>query len=109
MLGAPIICAPAARLADEGAKDENNDCRTPDGDSRDSDAPRTFRKNLLDKADACRFAVRSESSVRVEEATAWDDGLPKGKDFSGPWGAPAMYALEGASVGLQIGEKLPTS
>jgi lipid-binding SYLF domain-containing protein len=26
-----------------------------------------------------------------------------GKDFTGPWGAPAMYALEGASVGLQIG------
>src|SRR5947207_9742246 len=25
------------------------------------------------------------------------------KDFSGPWGAPAMYALEGGSVGLQIG------
>lgn len=26
-----------------------------------------------------------------------------GKDFSGPWGTPAMYALEGGSVGLQIG------
>ncbi len=26
-----------------------------------------------------------------------------GEDFQGPWGAPAMYALEGASVGLQIG------
>jgi lipid-binding SYLF domain-containing protein len=26
-----------------------------------------------------------------------------GKDFSGPWGAPAMYALEGGSVGFQIG------
>jgi lipid-binding SYLF domain-containing protein len=26
-----------------------------------------------------------------------------GKNFTGPWGAPAMYALEGASVGLQIG------
>jgi SH3 domain-containing YSC84-like protein 1 len=26
-----------------------------------------------------------------------------GKDFSGPWGAPAMYALEGGSFGLQIG------
>jgi SH3 domain-containing YSC84-like protein 1 len=26
-----------------------------------------------------------------------------GKDFDGPWGAPAMYALEGASVGFQIG------
>ena len=26
-----------------------------------------------------------------------------GKDFSGSWGAPAMYALEGGSVGFQIG------
>jgi lipid-binding SYLF domain-containing protein len=26
-----------------------------------------------------------------------------GRDFTGPWGAPAMYALEGGSVGLQIG------
>jgi lipid-binding SYLF domain-containing protein len=26
-----------------------------------------------------------------------------GRGFSGPWGAPAMYALEGGSVGFQIG------
>ncbi len=26
-----------------------------------------------------------------------------GSDFRGPWGAPAMYALEGGSVGFQIG------
>jgi lipid-binding SYLF domain-containing protein len=26
-----------------------------------------------------------------------------GKDFSGTWGAPAMYALEGGSIGFQIG------
>jgi lipid-binding SYLF domain-containing protein len=26
-----------------------------------------------------------------------------GSDFKGPWGAPAMYALEGGSVGFQIG------
>jgi lipid-binding SYLF domain-containing protein len=26
-----------------------------------------------------------------------------GKDFTGRWGAPAMYALEGGSVGFQIG------
>ena len=26
-----------------------------------------------------------------------------GENFRGPWGAPAMYALEGGSVGLQIG------
>src|ERR1035438_528027 len=27
----------------------------------------------------------------------------KGKDFSGPWSAPAMFALEAGSVGFQIG------
>ena len=26
-----------------------------------------------------------------------------GADFMGPWGAPAMYALEGGSIGLQVG------
>jgi lipid-binding SYLF domain-containing protein len=26
-----------------------------------------------------------------------------GAGFKGPWGAPAMYALEGGSIGLQIG------
>jgi lipid-binding SYLF domain-containing protein len=26
-----------------------------------------------------------------------------GQEFRGPWGAPAMYALEGGSVGFQIG------
>jgi lipid-binding SYLF domain-containing protein len=26
-----------------------------------------------------------------------------GSEFNGPWGAPAMYALEGGSVGFQIG------
>jgi lipid-binding SYLF domain-containing protein len=26
-----------------------------------------------------------------------------GKNFRGPWGAPAMFALEGGSVGFQIG------
>src|SRR6185437_1472327 len=26
-----------------------------------------------------------------------------GKEFNGPWGAPAMYALEGDSIGTQLG------
>src|SRR5207253_8449752 len=26
-----------------------------------------------------------------------------GKTFTGPWGSPAMYALEGGSFGLQLG------
>src|SRR5260370_2116692 len=26
-----------------------------------------------------------------------------GKDFTGPWGAPAVYGVDGGSIGLQIG------
>jgi lipid-binding SYLF domain-containing protein len=26
-----------------------------------------------------------------------------GKEFNGPWGSPAMYALEGDSIGMQLG------
>src|SRR4029077_11407178 len=26
-----------------------------------------------------------------------------GKEFNGPWGAPAMYAIEGDSIGMQLG------
>jgi SH3 domain-containing YSC84-like protein 1 len=29
--------------------------------------------------------------------------MPERPDFSGHWSAPAMMALEGASVGFQIG------
>ena len=29
--------------------------------------------------------------------------LPVGRGFRGPWGTPAMFALEGASFGLQVG------
>src|SRR3984957_20903645 len=30
-----------------------------------------------------------------------------GKGFNGPWGAPAMYALEGDSIGVEIGGESP--
>ena len=26
-----------------------------------------------------------------------------GADYNGPWGAPALFALEGASIGFQLG------
>src|SRR6202022_3587775 len=44
---------------------------------------------------------------RIFRKTCWTrrgaGGCPPGKGFSGPLGAPAMYALEGGSVGFQIG------
>lgn len=31
----------------------------------------------------------------------------RGEEFKGSWGAPAMFALEGGSIGFQIGGKPP--
>ena len=62
-------------------------------------------QDLLDKA---RCVVVLPSVVKAAFVVGGSYGrgtmvCRTGKDFTGPWGAPAMYALEGGSVGFQIG------
>jgi lipid-binding SYLF domain-containing protein len=62
-------------------------------------------RDLLDKA---RCVVVIPSVLKAAFIVGGDYGrgtmvCRTGKDFSGPWGAPAMYALEGGSFGFQIG------
>src|SRR5580693_8907422 len=67
--------------------------------------PDNIPRDLLDKA---RCVVVMPTVVKVAFVVGGDYGrgtmvCRTGKDFSGRWGAPAMYALEGGSVGFQIG------
>jgi lipid-binding SYLF domain-containing protein len=67
--------------------------------------PDNIPQDLLDKA---RCAIVMPSVVKAAFIVGGSYGrgtmvCRTGKDFSGPWGAPAMYALEGGSIGLQIG------
>src|ERR1700675_117588 len=67
--------------------------------------PDKFPRGLLDKA---RCVVVMPSVLKAAFIVGGDYGrgtmvCRTGKDFSGRWGAPAMYALEGGSVGFQIG------
>ncbi len=67
--------------------------------------PDDIPQDLIDKA---RCVVVMPSVVKAAFVVGGSYGrgamvCRTGKDFTGPWGAPAMYALEGASVGLQIG------
>ena len=67
--------------------------------------PDNIPRDLLDKA---RCVVVMPSVLKAAFIVGGDYGrgtmvCRTGKDFSGAWGAPAMYALEGGSVGLQIG------
>src|SRR3989442_13154954 len=67
--------------------------------------PDDIPQDLLDKA---RCAVVMPSVLKAAFVVGGSYGrgtmvCRTGHDFSGPWGAPAMYALEGGSIGLQIG------
>src|ERR1700722_17599708 len=67
--------------------------------------PDNILRDLLDKV---RCVVILPSVLKAAFVIGGDYGrgtmvCRTGKNFSGPWGAPAMYALEGGSVGLQIG------
>src|SRR5258708_39583954 len=67
--------------------------------------PDNIPQDLLDKA-RCVVVMPSVLKAAFVVGGSYGRGAMvcrTGKEFSGPWGAPAMYALEGGSVGLQIG------
>lgn len=69
------------------------------------DIPDDIPQDLLDKA-RCVIVMPSVMKAAFVVGGSYGRGTMvcrTGKDFTGPWGAPAMYALEGGSVGFQIG------
>jgi lipid-binding SYLF domain-containing protein len=69
------------------------------------DIPDDIPQDLLDKA-RCVAVLPSVLKAAFIAGGSYGRGAMvcrTGKDFRGPWGAPAMYALEGGSFGLQIG------
>jgi lipid-binding SYLF domain-containing protein len=67
--------------------------------------PDAIPQDLLDKAE-CVIVIPSMTKVAIGFGGSYGRGTlvcRSGKAFDGPWGAPAMYALEGGSFGLQLG------
>src|SRR6516165_10545256 len=107
LMGA-LLLAPAAlagRKA-EDVKDENK--RLENAGTVMSEilnVPDDIPQDLLDKA-RCVVVMPSVLKAAFVVGGSYGRGTMvcrTGKDFRGPWGAPAMYALEGGSVGFQIG------
>jgi len=62
-------------------------------------------QDVLDKAD-CVVVLPSVKKFAIGVGGSYGRGVMTcrgGKDFKGKWGAPTMMALEGGSVGLQLG------
>jgi SH3 domain-containing YSC84-like protein 1 len=67
--------------------------------------PENIPQQVLEKAD-CVIVFPSVLKAAFGIGASYGRGAMvcrTGKDFRGPWGSPAMYALEGGSIGFQIG------
>jgi SH3 domain-containing YSC84-like protein 1 len=67
--------------------------------------PDGIPKELLDKAE-CVGVFPSVKKVAIGIGGSYGRGAlvcRSGADYKGPWGSPAMYALEGGNIGLQLG------
>jgi len=69
------------------------------------DVPDDIPEGLLDKAE-CVIVMPSVLKFAIGFGGSYGRGVMtcrSGKEFSGPWSAPSMMALEGGSFGLQLG------
>ena len=67
--------------------------------------PENIPQEVIDKAE-CVIVFPSVLKAAFVVGASYGRGAMvcrTGKNFRGPWGAPAMYALEGGSIGFQIG------
>jgi lipid-binding SYLF domain-containing protein len=67
--------------------------------------PDSIPKDLLDRAE-CVIVFPSVKKVAVGVGGSYGRGAiscRSGDTYEGPWGAPAMFALEGGSIGFQLG------
>jgi len=106
LMGALLIAPTAFARGDANAKDETKRLENA-GTVMDEvlNVPDDIPQDLLNKA---RSVVVLPSVVKAAFIVGGSYGrgtmvCRTGKSFNGPWGAPAMYALEGGSVGLQAG------
>jgi lipid-binding SYLF domain-containing protein len=69
------------------------------------DIPDGIPKDLLDKAE-CVIVIPTVLKFAIGVGGDFGRGAitcRTGQHFTGPWSAPALFALEGANIGLQLG------
>jgi len=67
--------------------------------------PDNIPKDLIDRAE-CVIVLPSVKKLAIGIGGSYGRGVMTcrtGEHFTGPWSAPAMYALEGGNIGFQLG------
>jgi lipid-binding SYLF domain-containing protein len=104
---AGLVFAPAssAKAKDDDTKDNDRIENAGTVVQEILDIPDSIPQDLLDKA-RCVIVFPSVLKAAFIVGGSYGRGVMTcrtHKDYSGPWGAPTMMALEGGSFGLQIG------
>jgi SH3 domain-containing YSC84-like protein 1 len=97
------LSAPAAIASDEKEEDRVRDA----GEVMKEilNIPDDIPQDLLDKAE-CVVVLPSVKKGAFGVGGSYGRGIMVcrgGEHYTGPWGAPALYALEGVSIGFQLG------
>jgi lipid-binding SYLF domain-containing protein len=98
-----LIALPATADKKERVKDRLEECGTVLKEIMD--IPDDIPQDLIDKAE-CVIVYPSIVKAAFIVGASYGKGAMTcrtGEHFTGPWGAPTMMALEGGSVGFQIG------
>jgi SH3 domain-containing YSC84-like protein 1 len=107
LVAALLLIAPAAFAGAANDKEKDDDRLENAGTVMDEilNVPDNIPQDLLDKA-RCIVVLPSVLKAAFIVGGSYGRGVMvcrTGEHFRKPWGAPVMMALEGGSVGLQIG------
>ncbi|MFZ3201932.1 MAG: lipid-binding SYLF domain-containing protein [Candidatus Acidiferrales bacterium] len=105
LMGLPALFLPAPTQADDKAHDEDRLQNAGQVMKEIINIPDNIPQSVLDKA-YCVIVLPSVLKFAIGIGGSYGRGVMtcrSGDDFRGPWGAPTMMALEGGSVGFQLG------
>jgi SH3 domain-containing YSC84-like protein 1 len=105
LIGLPSIFSPAVSRADDTTTDQDRIRSAGTVLQEIMNIPDDIPQSLIDKAD-CVIVYPTVLKAAFIVGASYGRGVMTcrgGENFRGPWSAPAMMALEGASVGFQIG------
>jgi SH3 domain-containing YSC84-like protein 1 len=107
LVASALVLAPciSAKVPSEGKTEQDRLQNSGKVMQEILNVPDDIPQDLIDKA-RCVVVMPSVLKAAFVVGGSYGRGTMvcrTGKDFSGPWGAPAMYALEGGSIGFQVG------
>jgi len=105
LIGLPTLFIPNSSRADDTTTDQDRIRSAGTVLKEIMDIPDNIPQSLIDKAD-CVIVYPSVLKAAFVVGVSYGRGVMtcrSGPTFHGPWSAPSMMALEGASFGLQAG------